>query len=183
MRKINTLIGAALLLLSVLATAAFAAPLRGGAEQTAITGTETRHFGVPDRVWNVGSVTQIRGLALTGTFAFSGEGVTLAGTETVVTNATLFGGGDGFTWGVATYTDAASGVTRPGTVIGQITNVFGTLKLNAPCSDGKLLKGTRIAKPRCLRPLPELDSWAGSRGSAPPGERHPSHAAGTPLPF
>ncbi len=142
MRKIGTLMGAALLLLSVLATAAFAAPARTGAEKTPLTGTETRHFGVPDRVWNAGSVTQIRGLALTGTFAFSGEGVNLAGTETVVTNATLFGGGGGITWGVATYTDTATGVTCTGTVIGQIIDALGTLKLNAPCSDGKLLRGT-----------------------------------------
>ena len=142
MRKIGTLMGAALLLLSVLATAGFAAPAHApGPKETPLTGTETRHFGVPGRVWTVGSVTQIRDLPLTGTFAFSGEGVTLAGTETVVTNATLFDGG-GITWGVATYTDAATGVTCTGTVIGEITDALGTLKLNARCSDGKLLKGT-----------------------------------------
>jgi hypothetical protein len=141
MRKISILIGAALLLLSVLGTAAFASPARAGAQETPLTGTETRHFGVPGRAWTAGSVTQVRDVPLTGTFAFSGEGVTLAGTETALVNAALFDGG-GITWGVATYTDAATGVTCTGTVIGQIKGVLATLKLNAPCSDGKLLKGT-----------------------------------------
>jgi hypothetical protein len=141
MRKIGALIGAALVLLSVLATAGFAAPSRSGAKETPLTGTETRHFGVPGRAWVAGSVTQVRDVPLTGTFAFSGEGVTLAGTETALVNAALFDGG-GITWGVATYTDAATGVTCTGTVIGRITGVLANLKLNAPCSDGKLLKGT-----------------------------------------
>ncbi len=142
MRKRSTAIGVALLLLSVLVTAAFAAPMRAGAQQTAITGTDTRFFGVPEQVWSAGATTQIRGLALTGTFAFSGAGVTLAGTETQVTNATLFAGGDGITWGNVTYTDAATGVTCTGTIIGKITDALATLKVNARCSDGKLLKGT-----------------------------------------
>ncbi len=129
------------MLLSVLATAGFAAPSRAGAKETPLTGTETRYFGVPGRVWVAGSVTQVRDLPLTGTFAFSGESVTLAGTETVLVNAALFDGG-GITWGVATYTDTATGVTCTCTVIGRITDVLATLKLNASCSDGKLLKGT-----------------------------------------
>src|SRR5215218_7876393 len=120
MRKKSTAIAISLLLLSVLMTAAFAAPMAAGAKQTAITGTETRFFGAPERAWNINGLTQVRGLALTGTFVFSGEGITLAGSENAVVNATLFVDGGGITWGKVTYTDAATGVTCTGTVIGKI---------------------------------------------------------------
>jgi hypothetical protein len=113
------------------------------AERTALTGTEQRFFGVPDRVWAADGLTQIRGLQLSGHFAFSGAGITLAGEETQVSNATLdAAAGHGHTWGVVTYTDAATGVTCTGPVVGEIKNFLATLTVVAPCSDGTLLKGT-----------------------------------------
>jgi hypothetical protein len=119
-----------------------AVPTLAQAQRTALTGSEQRYFGVPARAWVAGGVTQIRDLPLTGTFAFSGAGVTLAGSETVLANAVLDGNGNGITWAVNTYTDAASGVTCTGPVGGKITNFLATLSVVAPCSDGALLKGT-----------------------------------------
>ncbi len=110
--------------------------------QIALTGTEKRYFGVPGRAWVAGGVTQIRDLPLTGTFAFSGPGITLAGPETQMTSATLGDGGNGFTWGTGTYTDEASGLTCTGPVFGRIINALGHLTLIARCSDGSLLKGS-----------------------------------------
>lgn len=132
----------ALLPLMLLASQAFAAPGFAPAQRTPLTGSEQRYFGVPARVWVAGGLTQIRGLALTGTFAFSGESVTLAGSLAVLTNAVLDAYGNGITWGEVTYTDAASGVTCTGPVRGKITNGLAILSVVAPCSDGALLKGT-----------------------------------------
>jgi hypothetical protein len=142
MKKILRSITIALLPLIVLAGIGYAAPALARAERTALTGTEQRFFGVPDRVWAADGLTQIRGLALTGTFAFSGEGITLAGSQTQVSNATLDANANGHTWGEVTYTDAATGVTCTGPVLGKITQGLATLKVVAPCSDGTLLKGT-----------------------------------------
>jgi hypothetical protein len=85
---------------------------------------------------------QVRGIRLTGTFAFSGSGVNLAGTETVVTNGSLGAGNNGLTWGVNTYTDTATGLQCTGPVNGQIINALGTLTVVAPCRNGAMLVGT-----------------------------------------
>jgi hypothetical protein len=119
-----------------------AVPALAQAQRTALVGTEQRFFGVPARVWVADGLTQIRGLPLTGTFAYSGAGVTLAGPETQLANGILDAHGNGITWGVGTYTDAATGVTCTGPVRGKITNFLATLNVVAPCSDGALLKGT-----------------------------------------
>jgi hypothetical protein len=142
MKKLLLYITIALLPLIVLAGIGYAAPALARAQRTDLTGTEQRFFGVPDRVWAADGLTQIRGLSLTGHFAFNGAGITLAGTETQVSNATLGANGNGHTWGVVTYTDAATGVTCTGPVVGEITNFLATLTVVAPCSDGTLLKGT-----------------------------------------
>ncbi|MFN8499024.1 MAG: hypothetical protein U0641_14335 [Anaerolineae bacterium] len=110
--------------------------------QIALTGADKRYFGVPARVWVADGLTQIRDLGQTGTFAFSGPGITLAGPETTMTNATLGDDGNGFTWGTATYTDEASGLTCSGPFFGKITNALAHLTVVAKCSDGALLKGS-----------------------------------------
>ncbi|MFN8475833.1 MAG: hypothetical protein U0822_26880 [Anaerolineae bacterium] len=110
--------------------------------QIALTGSEKRYFGVPARVWAADGLTQIRDLPLTGTFTFSGPGITLAGAESAMTSATLGDGGNGITWGTATYTDTASGLTCSGPTFGKIINALGHLTLVAKCSDGSLLKGS-----------------------------------------
>ena len=120
--------------------AAAAMPTR--AQQTALHGTEIRFFGAPDRVWVADGLTQIRGLKLTGSFTFSGAGIMLSGSETASVNAVIDANGNGQTWGVVTYTDAATGVTCTGTVVGKITGGLGSLTLNALCSDRTHLKGT-----------------------------------------
>jgi hypothetical protein len=120
----------------------FTASMPTRAQQTALHGTETRFFGAPDRVWVADGLTQIRGLKLTGSFTFSGAGITLSGSETASANAVIDANGNGQTWGVNTYTDAASGVTCTGTVVGKITGGLGRLTLNALCSDHTHLKGT-----------------------------------------
>ena len=51
--------------------------------------------------------------------------------ETALVNATLDANGNGHTWGVVTYTDAATGVTCTGTTRGKITNALATLTLVA----------------------------------------------------
>src|SRR5207247_5983025 len=83
-----------------------------------------------------------RDLPLTGTFAFSGAGVTLAGPETQLVNARVDANGNGQSWGKVTYTDAATGATCRGIVQGPLTNGLITATVVAPCSDGSLLKGT-----------------------------------------
>src|SRR5262245_29615179 len=132
------------------------------AQQTALQGTETRFFGVPDRVWVADGLTQIRGLKLTGSFTFSGAGITLSGSETANVNAVIDANGNGQTWGVNTYTDAASGVTCTGTVVGTITGGLGRLTLNALCSDRTHLKGT-----------------VQDTSTAPPGQVPPSSVTST----
>jgi hypothetical protein len=120
----------------------FIASMPARAQQTALQGTETRFFGAPDRVLVADGLTQIRGLKLTGSFTFSGAGITLSGSETASVNAVIDANGNGQTWGVVTYTDAATGVTCTGTVVGKITGGLGSLTLNALCSDRTHLKGT-----------------------------------------
>jgi hypothetical protein len=143
MKKRSATISIAVLLLFVLTSLAFAAPALARAQRIALTGTETRYFGAPERVWAADGLTQIRGLKLTGTFAYSGAGITLAGPLTVLSNATLDATGiGGNTWSMATYTDTATGVTCTGPVVGKIINALGTLTVVAPCSDGALLMGT-----------------------------------------
>jgi hypothetical protein len=132
----------ALLFVVVLTGTAFAAPALARAQRIALTGTEQRYFGAPQHVWAADGLTQIRGLSQTGAFAFSGAGITLVGPETALINAMLDANGNGQTWGVVTHTDAATGVTCTGPVVGKVTSGLGTLTVVAPCSDGALLMGT-----------------------------------------
>jgi hypothetical protein len=119
-------------------------PTLGRVQRAVVTGTEERFFH-PDpqttRVWVNGGLTQIRDLGLTGTSTFSGAGVTLTGPEIQLTNARLDDTANGYTWGVVTYKDTATGLTCTGSVRGNITNGLGSLEVVAPCSDGALLKG------------------------------------------
>lgn len=131
----------ALLLVVVMAGLASAAPAPDRGHRIVLTGSEERFFGVPGRAWVADGKTEIRDLPLTGHFAFSGDGMTFAGTETQMTNATL-DGINGITWGTVTYTDAATGFQCAGAVFGTITNGLGTLTVLAGCSNGGLLKGT-----------------------------------------
>jgi hypothetical protein len=119
-----------------------AAPALAQAQRTVLTGTDQRMFGPPARVWVADGLTQIRDLPQTGTFAFSGAGVTLAGPENDLVNGTLDAGGNGHAWGTVAFTDAASGVTCTGISQGEITNALGVNTVVAHCSNGALLKGT-----------------------------------------
>ena len=119
-----------------------ATPARAQAQQVGVAGTEDRFFGVPASVSVADGWTQIRGLPITGTFAFSGPGVTLAGPETVLVDGKVDANGNGRSWGKVTYTDAATGVMCSGIVQGAITQGLITATVVAPCSDGALLTGT-----------------------------------------
>ncbi|MGI8914973.1 MAG: hypothetical protein ACR2JY_14515 [Chloroflexota bacterium] len=126
------------------------------AQRTVLTGTDQRFFGAPARVWVADGLTQVRGIPQTGTFAFSGAGVTLAGTENDLVNGTLDAGGNGHAWGMVSFTDTASGVTCSGISQGEITHGLAVNSVVAHCSDGAVLKGT-------LR-----DTEAYPAGQAPP---------------
>ena len=119
-----------------------AAPALARAQQVVVAGTDDRFFGVPASVIVADGWTQIRGLPLTGTFAFSGAGVTLAGAETQIVDAKMDANGDGRSWGHVTYTDVATGVTCTGIIQGPLTHGLITASVVAPCSNGGLLKGT-----------------------------------------
>jgi hypothetical protein len=125
-----------------MAVLASAAPAAAHARQVTVSGTEDRFFGVPASVIVAGRWTLIRGLPITGTFAFSGPGVTLAGPETVLVDGKIDANGNGRSWGEVTYTDVATGVTCSGIVQGPLTNGFITANVVALCSDGSVLKGT-----------------------------------------
>jgi hypothetical protein len=118
------------------------APKAPQAQVTAMTGSEQRFFGPPASVWVSNGLTEVRGVKLTGTFAFSGSGVNLAGTETVVTNASLDATNNGYTWGTNTYTDTATGLKCTGAVNGPLVNSLATLIIVAPCRNGGMLVGT-----------------------------------------
>jgi len=119
-----------------------AAPALARAQRTDLTGTDQRFFGAPARVWVADGLTQIRDLPQTGTFAFSGAGVTLAGAENDLVNGTLDASGNGHAWGTVSFTDAATGLTCSGISQGKITNALGTINVVAHCSNGAQLKGT-----------------------------------------
>ena len=133
---------AALTVVLAMAVLPRAAPTLAQAQQVTVAGTEDRFFGVPDSIIVADGWTQIRGLPITGTFAFNGAGVTLAGPETVLVDGKVDVNGNGRSWGKATYADAATGVTCSGIVQGPITQGLITATVVAPCSDGSLLKGT-----------------------------------------
>src|SRR5438105_3694193 len=119
-----------------------AVPALARAQQVVVAGTDDRFFGVPASVVVADGWTQIRGLPLSGTFAFSGAAVTLAGSETQLVDAKVDANGDGRSWGHVTYTDAATGVTCTGIIQGLLIRGLITATVVAPCSDGGLLKGT-----------------------------------------
>ena len=133
---------AALALALALALLPGAAPALAQAQRTVLTGTDQRFFGAPARVWVADGLTQVRGIPQTGTFAFSGAGVTLAGTENDLVNGTLDANGNGHAWGMLSFTDAVSGVTCSGISEGEITHALAVNSVVAHCSDGTLLKGT-----------------------------------------
>jgi len=133
---------AVLILALALAILPSAAPALAQAQRTALTGTDQRFFGAPARVWAADGLTQVRGIPQTGTFAFSGAGVTLAGSETDTANGTLDADGNGHVWATVTFTDAATGVTCTGIAQGELTNALATNAVVARCSNGALLKGT-----------------------------------------
>jgi hypothetical protein len=110
------------------------------AERTVLSGTEDIFItGAPGRVWEADGWIQQRDVAFTGTFDFGA----MKGTETQLVNAKLNPmTGEGYVWGVVTYTDSATGITCSGIREGELTNFLLTGKIVAPCSDGSLLKGT-----------------------------------------
>jgi hypothetical protein len=119
-----------------------AAPGLAQARRTTLTGTDQRFFGMPARVWVADGLTQVRGLPQTGHFAFSGAGVTLAGSENDVANGTIDADNNGHVWATVTYTDTATGAICTGSLQGELTNALATNALVTRCSNGALLKGT-----------------------------------------
>jgi hypothetical protein len=117
-------------------------PALAQAQGTVLAGTDQRFFGTPTRVWVADGLTQVRDLPQTGTFTFSGAGVSLTGAENDLVNSTLDASGNGHTWGRVTYADPTSGVTCSGTIQGEITSGLGLLSVVAHCSNGSLLEGT-----------------------------------------
>ena len=113
-------------------------------DRTVLTGTDHRFFdGPPARVWSAGPLTQIRGQKFTGTFTWSGNGITLAGSETQLIDATLdFATGNGRMWGVTSYTDTATGVTCSGRISGKITSFLATGTIDKRCSNGARVQGS-----------------------------------------
>jgi hypothetical protein len=121
-------------------------PLAGSAvaraERVAVSGESRLVFGTPARVWVADGWTHFRGFPLTGSFAYRGDGVTLAGTFERLDNATFNAAGQGRVWGVATFRDAATGVTCTGPSPGSLTQMLFAGTVVARCSDGALLTGT-----------------------------------------
>jgi hypothetical protein len=112
------------------------------AQRVALSGTETILFvGEPAHVWTADGWTKFSGDVLTGPFAFSGTGVSLAGTVTRNDKAMLDSARDGRVEGTVTYVDANSGVACQGPSSGDLTNLGFVGNVNAPCSDGGLLQG------------------------------------------
>jgi hypothetical protein len=120
-----------------------AAPVLAGEPWIDLAGTEQSTFSGPAaQQWTSGQWTQIRDQPLTGTFAFSGDGVTLTGPETRHDNAKIdFATGDGYLWGTVTYTDLATGMTCSGERGGKLTHFHLTGTVIARCSNGALLRG------------------------------------------
>ena len=110
------------------------------AERISLEGTEDVFIaGAPGRVWEADGWIQLRDVPFAGTFNFG----TMSGTETQLVNARLNPiTGEGRVWGTVTYADSVTGVTCTGILEAQLTNLFRTAKVVAPCSDGSLLKGT-----------------------------------------
>jgi hypothetical protein len=120
-----------------------AAPTTAGArtQTTALSGEERLFFGPPTRTWSGDGWTLVRGLPLTGTFAFSGAGVSLVGTVTRVDNARYDAAGNGTAEGVIGFTDTRMGVTCRGPSPGKLVAFAFVGNVVAPCSDGRLLRG------------------------------------------
>jgi hypothetical protein len=127
-----------------LALASTAIPTLAKTERIHLAGTEQNFFsGPPAQQWTSGRWTQLRGVPLTGSFTFRGAGITLAGSETQVTNAKLdFATGEGNVWGVVTYTDTATGLTCTGQRIGKLTHFLMTGTVDTRCSNSAHLRGS-----------------------------------------
>jgi hypothetical protein len=115
----------------------------GRAQTIALSGTQTASVSVANANFqSAGPWTIITNGQLTGTFAFTGEGATLAGSFTRVVNVKVDAGNNGILWGTVRYVDTSTGVTCTGVNQGTLTNNYLTGKLVASCSDGSLLRGT-----------------------------------------
>jgi hypothetical protein len=126
------------LLMSVAPSATYARSVR-----TAVSGIQTATVSVANATFQpAGPWTIITNGQLTGSFNFSGGGVTLAGPFTRVVNVKVDAGNNGILWGTVRYVDTRTGVTCTGFNHGTLTNNFLTGKLIASCSDGSLLRGT-----------------------------------------
>ncbi len=98
--------------------------------------------GPPAGVQQVGKWRMFTGAPLSGTFAFSGNGVSLAGTLTRLVNVRIDAELNGTLMGTISYVDTQTGVTCTGFHHGKLINNFLTGTVVASCSDGTLLRGT-----------------------------------------
>ena len=125
------------LLLSAAPNAAFAR-----AQKTALSGDQKAATSFANAAFqSVGKWTVITNAQLTGSFAFSGEGVTLTGTLTRVVNVKLDAAKNGILWGTVSYVDASTGLTCTGFNRGTLSNDYFRGEIVASCSDGSLLQG------------------------------------------
>jgi hypothetical protein len=130
-----------ILVSSVLFAAPTAAIAR--AQKTAVSGDQQATVsGPPGSVRSAGKWTIITTAPLTAKFAFSGDGVSFAGTLTRVVDVRIDAALNGTLRGTVSYVDTNMGVTCTGHHEGKLTNNFFTGKVVAPCSDGSLLQGT-----------------------------------------
>jgi hypothetical protein len=117
-------------------------PALARAERVTLSGTVSLRFGPPERAWVADGWEHFRGFPSTGAFAFSGAGVALAGTAERLDNLKHDAAGNGELSGVATFRDAATGLTCAGRSQGKLTRFLLVGSVVARCSDGALLTGT-----------------------------------------
>ena len=126
---------------SVLSAAPSAALAR--AQETALSGDQFAAVsGPPGSIQHAGKWTIFTNAPLAGTFEFTGDGVSLAGTLTRVVNVRIDAANNGSLRGTVSYVDTKTGVTCTGFHHGMLINNFLTGKLVASCSDGSLIRGT-----------------------------------------
>lgn len=125
-----------------LALLPLAGPALARAERVALSGEARLTFGTPERAWVADGWEHFSGFPLTGTFAFRGDGVALAGTAERLDNVKHDAAGNGYVSGVATFRDAATGLTCSGRSQGKLTRLLLEGSVVARCSDGALLTGT-----------------------------------------
>ena len=110
---------------------------------TPVSGSQTVLFtGTGYRLWSSDGWTHTKYYSGAGTFAFSGDGVSLSGTVSRRDITKADADGNGSVEGVVTYVNANDGVTCQGPSNGKLTNWALAASVLAHCSDGSTLHGS-----------------------------------------